>query len=246
MITQRHLQIFMRFDGDVDMFSRAATEEDRAEIPEGDVWADIERLLSSLVLLERGLVAPAYADEILASLKRLAADESVAEEIRRIARTQAIRPTYLDTKRGGARPRTTPTNPHTQLDQNAPRALQEKVFALARALPDVVVGPSHVSVPGARAFHLPLCANPADAGFMIAREFAHLHPPDDGSLHMSLPAEIVHTVVDNGWAELHPLAGKHGLPANIVMVYGPRDDAELQIVAALVRASHDAACRQDP
>ena len=111
-------------------------------------------------------------------------------------------------------------------------------------MPDVVVGPSHVSVPGARAFHLPSCANPADAGFMIGREFAHLHPPDDGSLHMSLPAEIVRTVVDNGWAELHPLAGKHGLPGNIVMVYGPRDDAELQIVAALVRASHDAACRQ--
>ena len=80
---------------------------------------------------------------------------------------------------------------------------------------------------------------------MIGREFAHLHPPDDGSLHMSLPAEIVRTVVDNGWAELHPLAGEHGLPGNIVMVYGPRDDAELQIVAALVRASHDAACRQD-
>ena len=58
--------------------------------------------------------------------------------------------TYLDTKRSGARPRTTPTNPHTQLDQNAPAALQERVFSLARLLPGVVVGPSHVSVPGAR------------------------------------------------------------------------------------------------
>ena len=142
MITQRYLQIFMRFDGDVDMFSRAASDEDRAAMPEGDVWADIERLLSSLVLLERGLVATAYADEILASLKRLAADESVAEEIRRIARTQASRATYLDTKRAGARPRTTPTNPHTQLDQNAPRALQEKVFALARGLRTSSSGPA--------------------------------------------------------------------------------------------------------
>jgi hypothetical protein len=243
MITQRHLQIFMRFGGDVDMFSRAATDDERAAMPEGNAWADIERLLSSLVRVDRGLVAPAYADEILASLKSFAADESVAEEIRRIARKQAGRPAYLDTKRAGARPRTTPTNPHTQLDQNAPLALQQKLFALARDLPGVVVGPSHVSVPGARAFHLPSCANPADAGFMIGREFAHLHPPDDGSLHMALPAEIVRTVVDNGWAELHPLAGKHGLPGNIVMVYGPRDDADLQIVAALVRASHDAACR---
>ena len=80
---------------------------------------------------------------------------------------------------------------------------------------------------------------------MIEREFAHLHPPGDGSLHMALPPDIVETVVENGWAEYHPLAGRHGLPRNIVMVYGPRDEDELEIVAALVRASHDHACRAD-
>ena len=50
-------------------------------------------------------------------------------------------------------------------------------------------------------------------------------------------------MIDNGWAERHPLAGKYGLPTNIVMVYGPRDDAELEVVAALVAASHAGACR---
>jgi hypothetical protein len=151
--------------------------------------------------------------------------------------------TYLDTKRVGARPRATRTNPHTQLDQNAPPALQERLFAVMRALPGVVVGPSHVSVPGTRALHLPGCRHPAEAGFMLEREFAHLHPPDDGSLHLSLPPAIVEAVIDNGWAERHPLAGKYGLPTNIVMVYGPRDEAELAIVEALVTASHAAACR---
>jgi phospholipase/carboxylesterase len=150
---------------------------------------------------------------------------------------------YLDAKRAGARPRTTPTNPHTQLDQIAPPAMQEKLFAIARGLPDVVVGPSLVSVPGARAFHLPGCTQPAPAGFMIEREFAHLHPARDGSLHMALPPDVVDRVIENGWAERHPLAGKHGLPNNIVMVYGPRDDGELEVVAALVRASHAHACR---
>jgi hypothetical protein len=154
--------------------------------------------------------------------------------------------TYLDTSRVGARPRATRTNPHTQLDQNAPPALQERIFALARALPGVVVGASHVSVPGARAFHLPGCQRPATAGFMLEREFAHLHPMSDGSLHMSLPPGIVDAVIDNGWAERHPLAGQHGLPTNIVMVYGPRDEAELEIVEALVRASHQAACAPEP
>src|SRR6187549_3494212 len=155
----------------------------------------------------------------------------------------APRASYLDSQRAGARPRTTATNPHTQLDQNAPPALQEKVFARARALAKVVVGPSLVSVPGARAFHLPACTQPVAGGFMIEREFAHLHPADDGSLHMALPPAIVDRVIANGWAERHPLAGKYGLPTNIVMVYGPRDDAELDVVVALVAASHAGACR---
>ena len=145
---------------------------------------------------------------------------------------------FLGHRRAGPRPQATPTNPHTQLDQNAPPDLQEKVFAIARSLLGVAVGQSLVSVPGARAFHLPGCADPAFGSFMIECEFAHLHPPTDGSLHMILPPDIVDAVIANGWAERHPLAGKYGLPANIVMVYGPRDEEELTVVADLVRASH--------
>jgi hypothetical protein len=152
---------------------------------------------------------------------------------------------HLDTRRAGARPRTTSSNPHTQLDQNAPPALQEQLFARTQGLSGVVVGESHVSVPGARAFHLPGCGRPAADGFMVEREFAHLHPPADGSLHLCLPPAIVEAVIGNGWAEYHPLAGRRGLPGNIVMVYGPRDEAELEIVAGLVRASHGYACRAD-
>jgi hypothetical protein len=32
------------------------------------------------------------------------------------------------------------------------------------------------------------------------------------------------------------------MPTNIVMVYGPRDDAEVAVVVDLVRASHAHAC----
>jgi hypothetical protein len=145
---------------------------------------------------------------------------------------------FLDTKRAGSRPRTTPTNPHTQLDQNAPRELQEKVFAIAKSLAGVAIGPSAVSVPGTRAFHLPACTHESHGAFMIEREFGHLHPPSDGSLHMTLPPDIVDKVIENGWAERHPLAGKYGLPNNIVMVFGPRDEQELSVVGDLVRASH--------
>lgn len=154
--------------------------------------------------------------------------------------------TFLDgngPRRAGERPHTTATNPHTQLDQNAPPEMQEKVFALARALPGVVVGRSKVSVPGARAFHLPSVERAARGAFMIDRELAHLHPPSDGSLHMTLPPELVEPAIAAGWAERHPLAGKFGLVDNIVMVYGPRNEEELAVVGALLAASHEHALK---
>jgi phospholipase/carboxylesterase len=116
--------------------------------------------------------------------------------------------------------------------------LQERVFEFASSLPGVATGPSGVSVPGARAFHLPQSSSTVHEAFMVGREFAHIHPAHDGSLHMTLPPEIVDAVIANGWGEMHPLAGKYGAPPNVVMVYGPRDDEEVEVVEDLLRASH--------
>lgn len=142
--------------------------------------------------------------------------------------------------RKGQPPSTTTTNPHQQLDQNAPRHLQERLLEKARALPGVRVGPSGISVPGARALHLEL----ADAGglFLTGREFAHLHPPDDGSLHLVLAEDDVDRVLDQGWGELHPMAVRGVIPRTTVMVYGPRDPEELEVVWTILWVSHSAAC----
>jgi luciferase-like monooxygenase len=147
-------------------------------------------------------------------------------------------PVYLTRSRSGARPETTSTNPHSQLTQNAPTELQERLFAYAAALPGVAVGPSGISVPGARAFHLPMSSGEQQNAFLVGREFAHLHPPHDGSLHLVLPPTEVDEVVESGWGERHPHAGRFGRPDNIVLVYGPRDEDELHVVEELLRASH--------
>lgn len=141
--------------------------------------------------------------------------------------------------RPGPRPRTTPTNPHVQLDGNAPLELQELLFEKARTLPGVRVEPSMISVPGARAFVLgdEAAGGPPEA-FMIGREFAHLHPPTDGSLHMMLPLDLAEAVDSCGWGELHPVARMGVIPRTAMMVYGPRDDGELEVVWELLRASH--------
>ncbi|MEM8608289.1 MAG: luciferase family protein [Myxococcota bacterium] len=141
--------------------------------------------------------------------------------------------------RTGPRPRTTPTNPHTQLDQNAPIELQHQVAEFMFGLACVNEVPSRISVPGARAMWL---SETCDAGppnaFMIGREFCHLHPSVDGSLHLNLPDDLLDVAVDKGWAEVHPLARRGVVPRNVVMVYGPRDEAELEVVKALIAGSH--------
>jgi hypothetical protein len=106
-------------------------------------------------------------------------------------------------------------------------------------LPGVVEEPSRISVPGARA--LVLAADeptgPPEA-FLIGREFAHLHPAPDHSLHAMLPTATATEAVAAGWAEPHPVALRGLIPPTAVMLYAPRDAAELDLVERLVRASH--------
>lgn len=139
--------------------------------------------------------------------------------------------------RKGPNPETTsPTRdnpmPHKQISQNAPAEMQEALFARMQTLADTTIGDSLVSVPGARALHLcEDCAKGPAEAFQRGREFAHLHPPHDGSLHMTLPPKLYDEVLAKGWGEPHPVSGT-------MMVWGPRNEAELEVVWSLVEASH--------
>jgi hypothetical protein len=149
-------------------------------------------------------------------------------------------PTSQLPRRSGPRPSTTPSNPHTQLDQQPsdPRLVAElarRVFAL----PGVVETPSRISVPGARALTLaPGEATGPPEAFMVPGEFAHVHPAPDHSLHAMLPLQLAAQAIEAGWAEPHPVARMGLIPHTAVMLYAPRDEAELDVVEQLVRASH--------
>ena len=153
-------------------------------------------------------------------------------------RRGAARPQALSVPRQGVRPATTDSNPHVQLEQNAPHHLQDALHAHVRRLPGVVVERSHISLPGARGFSLsPRPAAAPTDGFLVGDEFAHLHPPSDGSLHLVLPPWQIGQVLKLGWGELHPVAAQYGMPLNVVMLYGPRDERELVIASELLTAS---------
>ncbi|QIK66535.1 phospholipase [Nocardioides sp. HDW12B] len=140
--------------------------------------------------------------------------------------------------RTGPRPVVSWTIPQQQESQNAPAHLQERLLDEVRRLPGVDVGPSHISVPGARAFTL--AGGSADgSAFLVPEvgEFAHLHPSYDGSLHLALPAGPAADVAAKGWGRPHMWAGTR-LSPGFVMVHGPRDEEELAVVLAVVEASH--------
>jgi uncharacterized protein (TIGR00369 family) len=136
-----------------------------------------------------------------------------------------------------ATPKTThPTReqpgPHQQLSDIAPRALQEELLRRVRTLPEVEVGWSAISVPYARGFHLkPRAAKGPAEAFQRGSEFGHLHPERDGSLHLNLPPALYDEVLQAGWGEPHPISGT-------MLVFGPRDEAELEVVWRLVCASY--------
>jgi hypothetical protein len=141
--------------------------------------------------------------------------------------------------RAGPRPGTGPAMPHQQLTQNAPPEWQEALLARAAGLPGVRVGRSGVSVPGARAFLLDeeLAHGPPEA-FMVGTEFAHLHPPYDGSLHLAVPAEMAAELERKGWGELHPLARLGVMPPTGLMLFGPRDSGELEVAWTVLQVSY--------
>ena len=139
--------------------------------------------------------------------------------------------------RAGPRPKVSWTIPQQQESQNAPADLQERLFEEVRTLSGVDVGPSRISVPGARGFTLREGSDDEQA-FLVPEvgEFAHLHPAYDGSLHLVLPPELAAEVSTKGWGRPHMLAGTR-LSPGFMMVYGPRDDDELATVLGIVAAS---------
>lgn len=140
--------------------------------------------------------------------------------------------------RAGTRPVVSWAIPQQQLSDNAPGGLQEQLFARLASLPSVASGPSRISVPGARGLSIPGGAGP-DEAYLVpeVREFAHLHPTFDGSLHVALPVHLAADVVAKGWGRPHPWAGSR-LTEGFTLVFGPRDPAEIDIVEAIVATGH--------
>ena len=143
-------------------------------------------------------------------------------------------------QRPGPKPETTSRLPHSQLTQHGPDEIIDKLHQWCFSIPDVNNEPSGISVPGARALVMHHGAQCNHAAFMVGREFAHIHPhPDNGSMHVKLPADQASYVVEKGWGEDHYLVSAGQYPKGLIMVFSPRDEDELDAVKEIVGQSYE-------
>ena len=148
-------------------------------------------------------------------------------------------------ERAGPRPRTSEGIPHRQVDQAPPPALYDRLLSRFLSVAGTANGESLISVPGARAlFLLPQTPGNTRYGFLRGREFIHVHPAADGSLHAVLAPDDAAEVLARGWGEPHPWAFTGRTLPTVTLIYAPRDDAEVDVVmdivaAALANASQD-------
>jgi len=146
----------------------------------------------------------------------------------------------LPPRRPGRRPKTSQAVPHRQLNQWPPASIFETFLYRSRDLSGVRVKESRMAADGTHALSIDEGAarGPAEA-FIDDHEFCHLHPLPHGSIHLTLPDVVRPDLLRLGWGELHLLARSGFLPQTLVLIYAPRDDREIEVVARLVKASYD-------
>lgn len=143
-------------------------------------------------------------------------------------------------KRSGPKPETQGRLPHSQLTQHGPDDVIDQLHQWCFSLPHVNNEDSGISVPGSRALVLQDGISGNQAAFMIGREFAHIHPhPDNGSMHLQIGAQDAQAIIDAGWGEDHYLVTQGRWAKGLVMIFSPRDEAELEIVKTIVQRSYD-------
>jgi hypothetical protein len=151
------------------------------------------------------------------------------------------------TKRLGKPPITGDQPPHLQFSDQSPRGLFEEMeqwalVDLPAQIPFIRKHPTLISVPTSQALWLDESKPARKDAFMppaLSREFAHLHA--DGSWHLVVAEDVVEEIISTGWGERHPWYDRGVLE---VMVYAPRDEAELQTVKQLVVASIEHAANE--
>jgi hypothetical protein len=142
--------------------------------------------------------------------------------------------------RSGNAPKIGETIPQLQFSDLSPAEVRTKLWDWAFSnFEDVSEEDTRISVPTTRAMWLdPVVPVAHEDAFMPppgSREFCHMHL--DGSIHAVVATEIEDEIIRQQWGKRHPLYHSHGVKE--VIVYAPRDDAEVEVLKSVVKKSYE-------
>lgn len=149
-------------------------------------------------------------------------------------------------RREGTRPETTRRSPHLQLTDVGREDLGRRLVARARALPEVVEGPSPSSAEAVAFFVSEWEVRQPRAEAPFGGEFAHVHLFNGGSGHVVLPESWGAHATRLGWAEVHPESASELAPSVLFLFYGPRNEGDLLPLGALIFAAYARILALDP
>lgn len=141
--------------------------------------------------------------------------------------------------RSGNAPKIGETIPQLQFSDLSPDNVRTKLWDWAFSnFEDVSEEDTRISVPTSRAMWLDSAVPAAhDDAFMPpsgSREFCHMHL--DGSIHAVVASEVEDEIIGKQWGKRHPLYHSHGVKE--VIVYAPRDDAEIEVLKSVIKESY--------
>ncbi len=145
-------------------------------------------------------------------------------------------------RRTGEPPVTGKQPPQLQFSDQSPRDVHEKMAEwFFSSFDRTREEPTRISVATSRALWLDESVNATPRAFMPPpgnREFAHLH--EDGSFHLVMAEEDEEEVIRKGWGLHHPWKDRG---VNEILVYAPRNEAEIEILKSVIAASYRFASR---
>ena len=140
--------------------------------------------------------------------------------------------------RRGSRPQTLPGPLHLQFNQHGDRKYLEQLLDRVLSWPHVEPAPSMADSPDTIFVRLKQTAATSEPSvFITDREFGRLLLGAP-TIYLALPLVCAHWAILRRWAEPHYLASYGLMPAGTVVVYTPRDPAELEVCTFFFEESY--------
>lgn len=141
--------------------------------------------------------------------------------------------------------------PQRQVSQLPDRETRERLIARFEALGKAAQEKGLVEIKASvlELRHSALFVSPKRDWHPVAQqmrgEITHVHAGVDGSVHVTLHPDDCKKIIEKGWGQRHGFSGVgvlkrivgFSLPVTYVLVYAPRNEAEIEVVLTIVKAS---------